>query len=66
MKHLNEQSEKSETAQQRGVLSRIWIGSSSGEITQSESQRQRQSDPPRSHPQIALDDVAEQIRKFFL
>jgi len=66
MKYSIGQNGKSATLQQRDAFSGICVGLPGGEFAKSENHRRRLSESPRRRPHIAFDDVAEQVRKFFL
>ncbi len=66
MKHLIEMSEERMTAQQRDAFSSACIGLNGYKITKNIIQPQTLSDPRGRRSFIALDDVAEQVRTFFL
>ena len=66
VKHLIELRKERKTAQQGDACSSASIGLTGYELIKSEIQQQRLSDQPGTHARIALDDVAEQVRKFFL
>jgi hypothetical protein len=66
MKYTIGRNENSATLQQRDAFSGICVGLPGGEFTKAESQRLKAAASPRRRPHIAFDDVAEQVRKFFL
>jgi hypothetical protein len=66
MKHRIEQNQESETARQRDAFSSVYSGLTEDEFTKSESLRRKSSGSFSGHPHLALNEVAEQVRKFFL